>query len=105
MTHETLDETLDRVANEITAVSPDAAFVARLRPQLDESVRQPFGSRTLIAATCVLALAVAARLVRHDDGGTRRASEAPLVVIRAVQPDAARAADANIARAERQEEP
>lgn len=72
MTRETLDETIDRVANEITAVPEEATFVARLRPQLDEPVRQAFGLRTLIAATCVLALAVAAGLMRHNDPGTGR---------------------------------
>jgi len=105
VTRETLDETLDRVANEITAVPPDAAFVARLRPQLDESVGQPFGWRTLVAATCVLALALAASLVRHDDAGTRRASEAPPAIVRPLPLEAERAVDASVARAEGHEEP
>jgi hypothetical protein len=74
VTRETLDETLDRVAREITAVPPDTTFGARLRPRLDEPVRQVFGPRTLVAATCVLALAVAAGLVRHNDPATPRVS-------------------------------
>jgi len=105
VTRETLDETLDRVANEITAVPPDVAFVARLRPQLDESVGQPFGWRTLVAATCVVALAVAANLVRHNGAGTRRASEAPPAVVRPLPLEAERAVDANVARAKGHEEP
>lgn len=104
MIRETLDETLDRVANEITAVPPDVALVARLRPQLDESVGQPFGWRTLVAATCVLALALAASLVRHNDAGTRRASEAPPALVRPLPLEAERAVDANVARAGHEEQ-
>jgi hypothetical protein len=53
-------------------VPPDATFGARLRPRFDEPVRGVFGPRTLIAATCVLALAVAAGLVRHNDPAAPR---------------------------------
>ena len=86
MTRETLDETIDRVANEITAVPAKATCVARLRPQLDEPVRQVFGPRTLIAATCVLALAVAAGLVRHNDPGTSRVPVIQSATARPVAP-------------------
>lgn len=83
---ETLDETLDRVANQITAVPQDATFVARLRPHLDASGRQLSGLHTLIAATCVLALAVG--LMRSSDPGTRRSSPIQTASARPAAPPA-----------------
>ena len=88
MTRETLDETIDRVANEITAVPPDSTVVARLGPQLDEPVRQAFGLRTLIAVTCVLGLAVAAGLMRSSAPGTRRTPVMPSANARPAAPPA-----------------
>ena len=71
MTRETLDETLDRVAAEMTAVPPDETFIARVRPSLDRPARRGFGLRTFAIAPCLLALAVAAALMRPSGSGTR----------------------------------
>jgi len=71
VTRETLDETLDRVARDLTAVARDATFVARLRPQLDAPVRHGSALRTFAAAACMLAVATAAVLLRNSDSGTR----------------------------------
>ena len=77
MTRETLDETIDRVAGEMTAVPSDAAFVARLRAEFDRP--QPrSGVWTACIAFAVLALAIAPVLFRSR-GAVPSAMPAPAV--------------------------
>jgi len=67
VTRETLDETLDRVAAEMTTTAPDAAFVMRLRPRLDAPARHGFVLKTLAAGACIMALALSGALLRTSD--------------------------------------
>lgn len=100
MTRETLDETLDRVANAITAVPPDPTFAERLRPALAGPAGPPVGWRASLVVACVLLLAVTAGLVRHRDSGIRRAAvEKPYAVAQPEALQAERATSAEVVRA------
>lgn len=56
--HETLDETIDRIAGEMTAVSADPAFADRVRSRFSDR-RRPLFVPVLAAATVVSAVAIA----------------------------------------------
>jgi hypothetical protein len=64
--HETLDDTIDRVAGDMTAVSADPAFADRVRRQLADRHR-PRWMRVLVPAAVVSAMAVVSVLwLQHE---------------------------------------
>lgn len=66
MTHETIDETLDRVAGEMTAVAGDPTLPARVRERMHRHPR-PWLVPALIAAS-VAGAAVLSVVVTRPDG-------------------------------------
>lgn len=70
MTHETLDETIDRIAGEMTTVSADPAFADRVRPRLSDDRRPLFGP-VLAAATVVSAVVIAIVLWPQNESPSR----------------------------------
>jgi hypothetical protein len=67
--NERLDETIDRLAAELTAVPPDPGFSARVRPRLSPSPqRRPMWLVASAAAAAVIALTVIARFAGMPSG-------------------------------------
>ncbi len=70
MTHETLDEMIDRIAGEMTAVSADPGFADRVRPRLSDR-RRPLYAQVLAAATVVSAVVIASMLWPQNESPAR----------------------------------
>jgi hypothetical protein len=70
VTHETLDETIDRIAGEMTAVSADPAFADRVRPRLSDGHR-PLFVPVLAPATIVSAVVIAIVLWPQNESPAR----------------------------------
>lgn len=65
MTHETLDETIDRVAGEMTTVADDPALTARVRERMDARRRgwlMPTLAAASVAGVVVIAMALWPRM-------------------------------------------
>jgi len=82
VTQETLDETIDRVAGEMTAVAADSRLAARVRERTHEQ-RRP-SVKPALAAVCVLGVVVIAIVLWP--AGERPTSAAPELVANAVIP-------------------
>jgi hypothetical protein len=89
MTRETLDDAVDRVAGEITAVERDPTFGARLRVRLDEPRMVNSGRVAAVAAaTLAIGLAIAGGMSNHEDQSRRDAPAAPVATVPTGAPSA-----------------
>jgi hypothetical protein len=93
MTHETVDETIDRVAGEMSAVTDDPGLAVRVRQQLSAHRRPPFlpvFAAVSIAGALVIAIVVWPHSAPPAPAGTELVANAVTPIASLPQPPSSR---------------